>query len=144
MAYVKNTWTEGDVITADKLNNIEEGVSEVGGVYELTVTKEEWSQMISSSADSPWQKDITEEEFVKIENSNKIKLIKDNNQNSVIFDKRNSYYYESGSTKEINIDFNTFECEGSYFAVYLLRVHKFNNSTESNTIIGFLPTIISQ
>lgn len=144
MSYVKNTWTEGDIITAEKLNNIENGVSEVGGVYELNVTEEEWSQMISSSTDSPWQKDITEEEFIKIENSNKIKLISNNNQNSTFFNKQATYYYESGSTKEINIDFNTFVSEGSYSAIYLLKIHKFNNSVENNIIMGFLPTIISQ
>ncbi|MBT9676740.1 phosphoenolpyruvate synthase [Levilactobacillus brevis] len=26
MSYVKNKWTDGDVITADKLNNIENGI----------------------------------------------------------------------------------------------------------------------
>lgn len=29
MTYVKNTWTNGDVITAAKLNNIEDGVEAI-------------------------------------------------------------------------------------------------------------------
>lgn len=39
MAYTKNTWASGDIITADKLNNIESGIADksgalaVGGVY---------------------------------------------------------------------------------------------------------------
>lgn len=75
MAYVKNNWTEGDVITAEKLNNLEEGVSEVGGVYELTVTEEEWREIMSSTYEEPWSKSITEEDFLKIKNSNILDLI---------------------------------------------------------------------
>jgi hypothetical protein len=29
MAYTKNVWADGDVITADKLNNIENGIGDV-------------------------------------------------------------------------------------------------------------------
>lgn len=36
MSYTKNTWATGDIITADKLNNIESGIAAlaVGGVYQ--------------------------------------------------------------------------------------------------------------
>ena len=74
MSYAKNTWTEGDVITAEKLNNIENGVSEVGGVYEIELTEEELNQATTATISSPFVKDITEEVFLKIENSNLIKL----------------------------------------------------------------------
>lgn len=30
MAYVKNTWRDGDIITAEKLNRLEDGVEESG------------------------------------------------------------------------------------------------------------------
>lgn len=30
MAYVKNTWRDGDIITAEKLNHLEDGVGEGG------------------------------------------------------------------------------------------------------------------
>ncbi len=30
MAYVKNTWRDGDIITAEKLNHLEDGVEEGG------------------------------------------------------------------------------------------------------------------
>ena len=32
MAYVKNTWTTGDTITADKLNHMEDGIFGADGV----------------------------------------------------------------------------------------------------------------
>lgn len=31
MAYKKHTWETGEVITAEKLNHIEEGVAEING-----------------------------------------------------------------------------------------------------------------
>ena len=68
MSYVKNTWTEGDVITADKLNNIEEGVSQSNSVYEIELTEEEIEQMESATL----VKNITEEDYLKIRNSNVI------------------------------------------------------------------------
>ncbi len=34
MAYEKQTWANGDVITAAKLNHMEDGIS-AGGVYSL-------------------------------------------------------------------------------------------------------------
>ena len=37
MSYVKNNWNEGDVITAEKLNNIENGIFEINGLGELAV-----------------------------------------------------------------------------------------------------------
>lgn len=30
MAYIKHTWADGDIITADKLNHLEDGVSQSG------------------------------------------------------------------------------------------------------------------
>ena len=71
MSYVKNTWTEGDVITAEKLNNIENGVSEVGGVYEIELTEEEWGQAESGSG---FKKTINEEEYIKLKNNNIIDI----------------------------------------------------------------------
>lgn len=32
MAYEKTTWKKGDVITADKLNNIENGIADVKNI----------------------------------------------------------------------------------------------------------------
>lgn len=36
MAYNKNTWQNGDIITAEKLNNVESGVEEINMSYEKT------------------------------------------------------------------------------------------------------------
>ena len=38
MSYTKTTWATGDVITAEKLNNIEDGVA---AIYEATEEGEE-------------------------------------------------------------------------------------------------------
>lgn len=38
MNYTPNTWTNGDVITAAKLNNIEQGIQEVGYDAEIKIT----------------------------------------------------------------------------------------------------------
>ena len=56
MAYTKNTWTQNDLITADKLNNIEEGISDTS-VFYLTLPAE----AISSSEE--YTKNLTEEEI---------------------------------------------------------------------------------
>lgn len=74
MAYTPTIWNENDIITAEKLNNIENGVSEVGGVYELELTEEELNQATLATSTSPFVKDIAEEDYLKIENSNLIKL----------------------------------------------------------------------
>ena len=39
MAYTKQTWTTGEVITADKLNHMEDGIA-AGGVYNVTSTQQ--------------------------------------------------------------------------------------------------------
>ena len=33
MAYTKQTWNNGDIITADKLNHIEDGIANAGGLF---------------------------------------------------------------------------------------------------------------
>jgi len=40
MTYTKQTWTTGDVITADKLNHMEDGIADIGGgIVLLNVTQ---------------------------------------------------------------------------------------------------------
>lgn len=70
MSYVKNTWTEGDVITAEKLNNIENGVSEVGGVYEIEIP----SEALKATRFEPYEEEITDEEYFLITNSSCLSL----------------------------------------------------------------------
>lgn len=38
MAYEKHTWTTGEVITAGKLNNMEDGIASAGGVMVVSST----------------------------------------------------------------------------------------------------------
>lgn len=40
MAYEKQTWQCGETITADKLNHMEDGISENGGVADMNVPKQ--------------------------------------------------------------------------------------------------------
>lgn len=51
--YVKQTWSTGDVITADKMNHIEEGIenTSTGGVFYATFTLEGTENNISASSD---------------------------------------------------------------------------------------------
>lgn len=52
MSYEKNTWNKGDVITANKLNHIEDGLAD-GGVLVVGVTID--SQDDSKTLDKTWQ-----------------------------------------------------------------------------------------
>lgn len=56
MAYEKNTWASGDVVTSAKLNNIENGIAS-GGVLQVNITEND--QVYST--DKTWQemKDAT-------------------------------------------------------------------------------------
>ena len=40
MAYMKQTWQNGDTITAEKLNHMEDGIAEDGGRFDVNVTME--------------------------------------------------------------------------------------------------------
>lgn len=74
MSYVRNEWKENDIITAEKLNNIEEGVSQSDSVYEIELTEEELEQLEAATLEFPFTKDITEEDYLNIKNSNIVKL----------------------------------------------------------------------
>ena len=39
MAYVKNVWKDGDIITSEKLNHIEYGIAQIEEEYELINNK---------------------------------------------------------------------------------------------------------
>ena len=47
MAYTKNTWKTGDIVTSEKLNHIEDGIANAGGVMVINVT--------SGTLDKTWQ-----------------------------------------------------------------------------------------
>ena len=68
--YTKHTWQAEEVITADKLNNIEEGISQSNSIYEIELTEEEFEQLQTGTL----EKNITEEVYLKIRNSNVINL----------------------------------------------------------------------
>lgn len=52
MAYTKNTWASGDVVTSAKLNNIENGIAS-GGVLVVTDTNgvldKTWAEIVGAS-----------------------------------------------------------------------------------------------
>lgn len=46
MAYTPTTWVTGDTITAVKLNNMEQGIANAGGILICTYTDDEQSQKL--------------------------------------------------------------------------------------------------
>lgn len=50
MSYDKNTWQTGDVITANKLNHMEDGIAGAGGGGVLALTEDEHNTL-----DHTWQ-----------------------------------------------------------------------------------------
>ena len=70
MSYTKTTWSENDIITADKLNNIEEGVSQSNSVYEIEIP----SEALKATRFEPYEEEITDEEYFLITNSNCLSL----------------------------------------------------------------------
>ena len=62
MSYTKTTWSENDIITADKMNNIEEGIDSF--VYELDASK-----YTTEMGSDELKIIIDEETFIDIKNS---------------------------------------------------------------------------
>ena len=58
MSYEKNTWKTGDVITSTKLNRMEDGIANAGGILViggLTVGMNQTSYQFTGAADKTWQ-----------------------------------------------------------------------------------------
>lgn len=58
MSYEKNTWKTGDVITSTKLNHMEDGIANAGGILViggLTFVKGQTSYQFTGTADKTWQ-----------------------------------------------------------------------------------------
>lgn len=53
MSYEKNTWNKGDVITANKLNHMEDGIADGGGVLVVNSVYDE--QADTTTLDKTWQ-----------------------------------------------------------------------------------------
>lgn len=47
MAYKKNTWANGDTITAEKLNHMEDGIAEGGGGFVFIPVNENWKPLVT-------------------------------------------------------------------------------------------------
>lgn len=69
MSYVRNEWKENDIITAEKLNNLEEGCDDIFdlGVVDITFPTEE-----NPSVDI--EGNLTEEQVEKLWDTKKIKI----------------------------------------------------------------------
>lgn len=52
MSYEKNTWNKGDVITANKLNHMEDGIAD-GGILVVNAIADELAETIT--LDKTWQ-----------------------------------------------------------------------------------------
>ena len=55
MAYEKQTWTTGEVITQEKLNHMEDGIAEGGGVVVVNVTTTASEGGTVTTLDKTWQ-----------------------------------------------------------------------------------------
>lgn len=52
MAYTKNTWVTGDIVTSAKLNHMEDGIANAGGL----VVNIDWDETLQTSVlDKTWQ-----------------------------------------------------------------------------------------
>ena len=51
MAYTKQTWNNGDVISADKLNHIEDGVANGAKILQVTAT----TSGVTTTLDKTWE-----------------------------------------------------------------------------------------
>lgn len=52
MAYTKNTWADGDIVTSEKLNHMEDGIANTGGL----VVAIDWDETLQTSIlDKTWQ-----------------------------------------------------------------------------------------
>ena len=51
MSYTKQTWTNGDLITASKLNHIEDGISDAGAGFDVVIKidKMPWDENLTDS-----------------------------------------------------------------------------------------------
>ena len=55
MSYTKTTWVNGDTITAEKLNNMENGIANAGGTLIVGVTVTVEDELEAASMDKTWQ-----------------------------------------------------------------------------------------
>ena len=90
MAYVRNEWKENDIITADKLNNLEEGVSQSVKNFKLELTSEEVQLAFTASDSNPFIKNISEEEYLSALESNILTLTAQNSDEYLYFYKRSN------------------------------------------------------
>lgn len=69
MAYVRNEWKENDIITAEKLNNLEEGCDDIFdlGVVDITLPTEEDPAVIVKG-------NLIDDQIEKLRNCDRVKL----------------------------------------------------------------------
>ena len=55
MAYEKNNWQSGDVVTSEKLNHLEDGVSNAGGTLVIGGFSNNQYGNVTGTSDKTWQ-----------------------------------------------------------------------------------------
>ena len=66
MAYTKNTWTDGDIVTSEKLNHMEDGIANAGSL----VVGIAWDETLQTSIlDKTWREIYDALPFVTVVNS---------------------------------------------------------------------------
>lgn len=97
MSYVKNTWTNGDTITAEKLNNMENGIASAGGTLIVGVTFTVEDELEAATMDKTWQEihDALAAGF-------RVVAI-DSDDSAVVQEAINQVYFEDGDGYYVNV-----------------------------------------
>lgn len=108
MAYVKNTWTSGDIITAEKLNHMEDGIGSGGGVLVIDTQYDEVTGRSTLS--------LTFREISEALKNNNIALVRLGQGDDTAFYTQFSLVtsiYQEPNTYAIMVDWsNEFFCDG--------------------------------
>ncbi len=55
MAYTKNTWETGDIVSSQKLNHIEDGIANAGSAFFINASDSENEEAFFTTLDKTWQ-----------------------------------------------------------------------------------------
>ena len=122
MAYEKQTWECGDVITAEKMNHMEEGISESGEIMIVNIVRE----------NNEYHIDKTFEQMVQANQNNKLIILRDDQTAGTIFYQGN---WPLNNTNTVNgLDFYASKIYEMGDDGFVLEVDK-TRITSDNTII---------
>lgn len=108
MSYDKQNWQTGDVITANKLNHIEDGIANGGGVLVVSAVYDE--QTDTTTLDKTWQ-EIHDATFAVIITENPMGKIHD--YISIVGQIPDGYFVTSGIMSDNAVQSNLYKCNSA-------------------------------